>query len=192
MMVSHVPNTHPWSWILSTLTSIANSFFWLVVVCWFANQQLIYATVNFIFIIFALLHLTSQTMRQRFPTHSTPCTPPSLPPLIPTLGWLLCLPFKFRPLKANVPCCLYFLTCVVSRPPNKSPNSGTTKPDHGRLAWGHRRLRHYVLWPPLTYPWKERAKPLEHRAVAAHVGCCVCCVLCLCCVCLHILLLLFS
>jgi hypothetical protein len=35
-----------------------------------------------------------------------------------------------------------------------------------------------VLWAPLTYPWRERAKPLGVRAVAAHAGCCV--VLCFC------------
>ena len=36
----------------------------------------------------------------------------------------------------------------------------------------------------LVHPWRERAKLLEGRAAAAHVGCCVFFVLCvvLCCV----------
>ncbi len=62
--------------------------------------------------------------------------------------------------------------------PNKGTGRGTAKPDHGRLAWDHRRPRCHVLWAPLTYPWRERAKPLGGRAAAAHVGCCVFCVLC--------------
>ena len=41
-----------------------------------------------------------------------------------TFGWLLCLPFKFRPLKAKSPFPLNFLTCVVSHP----PNTPTTRP----------------------------------------------------------------
>ena len=99
-------------------------------------------------------------------------------PQLSIAGWLLCLPFKFQPLKAKAPFGIYFLTCVVLHPQNKSTNSGATKPDHGCLAWDHRRPRRHVLWAPLTYPWRERAKPVEGRTVAAHVGCCVFCVLC--------------
>ena len=100
-------------------------------------------------------------------------------PQLSIAGWLLCLPFKFWPLKAKAPFCLYFLACVVLRPQNKSTNSGTTKPDHGRLARDHRRPLCHVLWVPLTYPWRERSKPLEGRVAASHVVCCcVFCVLC--------------
>jgi hypothetical protein len=107
-------------------------------------------------------------------------SPESLPPIMPTLGWLLCFPFKFWPLKAKAPFCLYFLTCVDLHPPNKSPNSGATKPDHGHLAWDHRRPRRHVLWAPLTYPWREKATLLEGRAEAAHFGwlLCLCLVFC--------------
>jgi hypothetical protein len=35
-----------------------------------------------------------------------------------------------------------------------------------------------VLVMPLTYPWREREKPLEGRAAGAHVGCCLFYVLC--------------
>ena len=92
-----------------------------------------------------------------------------------TVGWLLWLGhFK----ATNEPFSLNFWACVASRPPNKPTNGGAAKPDHGRLAWDHRRPRHHVVWVPLTYPRRQRAKPLGGRAVAAHVGCCVVCVLC--------------
>jgi hypothetical protein len=83
-------------------------------------------------------------------------------PLALHVGWWLCLPFKFRPLKANAPFSLYLLTCVVSRPTNKPTNCGTTaKPEEGCLAWDHRERWRHVLGAPLTSsPWRERAKPL--------------------------------
>ena len=77
--------------------------------------------------------------------------------------------FKFWPLKAKAPFPLYFLTCVVLRPPNKSTSRGPTKPEHGRLAWDHGMPWHHVLWAPLAYPWSERTKPLKGRAAAAHL-----------------------
>ena len=113
-------------------------------------------------------------------------SPESFPPLMPALGWLLCLPFKCWPLKAKAPFRLYFSTCVVFCPPNKSTNSSTTKPDHRCLAWDHRRPRGHVLWAPLTYPWIERAKPLEGRVMAAHFV--VVCLLCFCVLCCDVLL----
>ena len=84
----------------------------------------------------------------------------------------------FRPLKAKaMPITLFFDgVCICIS--NKGTGSGTAKPDHGRLAWDHRRPQRHVLWAPLTYPWRERAKPLGARVVAAHVGCCV--LLCFC------------
>ena len=151
---------------------------WLVVVWLFADWQPIYTAV-FFFIIFALLHLTSKMMGQRPPTRSKPHAPPLsfFPTLtvITTLGWLLWLGhFK----ATNEPFSLNFWACVASRSPNKPTNGGAAKPYHGRLAWDHRRPRHHVVWVPLTYPRRQRAKPLGGRAVAAHVGCCVVCVLC--------------
>ena len=35
-----------------------------------------------------------------------------------------------------------------------------------------------MLWALLTYQWRERAKPLEGRAAASHVGCWGFCALC--------------
>ena len=146
-----------------------------VIICWLAANL----HCRVFFIIFALLHLTSKMMGQRPPTRSKPHAPPlsSFPTLTAntTLGWLLWLGhFK----ATNEPFSLNFWACVALRPPNKPTNGGAAKPDHGRLAWDHRRPCHHVVWVPLTYPRRQRAKPLGGRAVAAHVGCCVVCVLC--------------
>ena len=109
-----------------------------------------------------------------------PCatSPDSLQPPMLTLGWLLCFPVMFRPLKAKAAPIALFFDGVCVGVPNKGTGRGTAKPDHRRLAWDHRRPRHHVLWAPLTYPWRDRAKPLGVRAVAAHAGCCV--LLCFC------------
>ena len=103
-------------------------------------------------------------------------SPDSLPPPMPTLGWLLCFPFKFWPLKAKAMPITLFFDGVCVGIPNKGTSRGAAKPDHRRLAWDHRRPRRHVLWAPLTYPWRERAKPLGGRAAASHVYCCVFCV----------------
>ena len=105
-------------------------------------------------------------------------SPDSLPLLMLTLGWLLCLPFKFWPLKAKATPLALFFDGVCIGVPNKGTGRGTAKPDHGLLAWDHRMLQRHVLWALLTYPWRERAKPLEGRVAAAHAGCCVFRVLC--------------
>ena len=105
-------------------------------------------------------------------------SPDSLPPTILTLGWLLCFPFMFWPLKAKATPITLFVDGVCVGVSNKGTGCGTAKPDHGRLAWDHRRPRHHVLWALLTCPWRERAKSLGARAVVAHAGCCV--LLCFC------------
>ena len=100
-------------------------------------------------------------------------SPHSLPLPMLTISWLLCFPFMFWPLKAKTMPIALFYDGVCVHIPNKGAGCGTAKPDRGRLAWDHRRPRHHVLWAPLTYSWRERAKPLGVRAVAAHAGCCV-------------------
>jgi hypothetical protein len=104
-------------------------------------------------------------------------SPDSLPPPMLTLGWLLCFPFKFWPLKAKDKPIALFFDGVCIGVPNEGTGRGTAKPDHRCLSWDLRRPRRHVLWAPLTYPWRERAKPLGVRVVVAHVGCCVFCVL---------------
>ena len=98
-------------------------------------------------------------------------SPDSLPPPMLTLGWLLCFPFMFQPLKSKtMPIALFFDGVCVDIS-NKGTNRGTAKPGQVHLAWDHRRPGRHVLWAPLTYPWRERAKPPRVRAVAAHAGC---------------------
>jgi len=65
--------------------------------------------------------------------------------------------------------------------PNEEPNSSKRNPDSTRLIRTigyHREPRHHDLGPPLPYPGRERAKPLEGRTAADHVSCCVFFVLC--------------
>ena len=81
MMALRFPHASRLSHIPSMLPSIAAACFWLVVVFRFADWWPINATVYFIFIIFALLHLTSQTIGQRFPMRSIPRAPPLQIPL---------------------------------------------------------------------------------------------------------------
>ncbi len=134
---------------------------------------------------------------------SSPFYPPLRPPVF---GWLLCFgpPIGSRftppcilfqlflhcsiqhpkqwdsvspcPLKAKATPIALFFDGVCVGIPNEGTGRGTAKPDHGRLAWDHRRPQRHVLVAPLSYPWRERAKPLGGRAAASHVGCCVFCV----------------
>ena len=117
MMASRFPHASHSSNIPSMLPSVAAACFWLVVVFWFADWQPINATMYCIFIIFALLHSTSQTMGQCFSTPSTPraTSPDSLPPPMLTLGWLLCFPFMFQPLKAKtMPIALFLMGSLLA------------------------------------------------------------------------------
>jgi hypothetical protein len=61
-------------------------------------------------------------------------TPDSLPPLMPTLSWLLCFPFRFWPLKAKATPIAIFFDGVCVGVPNEGTGCGTAKPDHGQLS----------------------------------------------------------
>jgi hypothetical protein len=52
VMESTPLHASPWSHCLLSDSFVFNSYFWLVVVCWFADWQPIKATMYFIFIIF--------------------------------------------------------------------------------------------------------------------------------------------
>ena len=122
-MASRLPHASRLSIIPSMLPSIKAA-------CFLVGRP-INATMYCIFIIFASLHSMSQTMGQRFPTRSTPCAP---------LGWLLCRPFKFGPLKAKAtPIALLFDGVCVSVP-NEGTNRGTTKTAGASLAWTHSKM----------------------------------------------------
>ena len=167
------------------LPSAAATCFWLVVVFWSANLRPIYATI-FYFNYFCIAPFDVTNNGTPFPLAFHPpraISPNSLPLLMPTLGWLLCFPFKFWPLKAKATPNTLFFDGVCVGILNRGTGHGTTKPDHGRLAWDHRRPRRHVLWAPLTYPWRERAKPLEGRGWRLMMVVVVCSVLCfVCCV----------
>jgi hypothetical protein len=82
--------------------------------------------------------------------------------------------------KGHGPVDVSIYLCLVVLGPKQGNWLRATKSSSARLAWDHRRTRCRVFWEPLTYPWRERAKAklLEGRVEAAHVGCCVFCVLC--------------
>ena len=52
---------------------------------------------------------------------------------------------------------------------NKGTVRCAAKPSGTRLAWNHRETLPRELGAHLVYSWRERAKPLRGRAVAAHV-----------------------
>ncbi len=67
----------------------------------------------------------------------------------PTLGWLLCLPMKFRPLKAMAPFPLYFFIVPIV-----SPNDGT-------------------MSPPMLHPGRASSINTPHCERRLSAGCCV-------------------
>jgi hypothetical protein len=116
------------------LPSTTATCFWLVVEFWSADWRPINPTVYFIFIIFCVAPFDDPNNGTAFPRALHPpraTSPDSLPPLTPTLGWLLCLPFKFRPLKAKATPLALFFDGVCVGVPNKGTGHGTAKPDHG-------------------------------------------------------------
>ncbi len=113
------------------------------------------------------------------PSHASSPMPPLLPSL--TFSWLLCPSIEWRPSKAETPPPSLFFDVFCLRPLNKWSNTGDWKLEGSRSfntllgscgakIWGHHCLIH-----------RERAKPLDRAAVAAHFDCCVCvsgCALC--------------
>ena len=102
-------------------------------------------------------------------------------PQIPTVGLLLCLPFKFQLLKANVPFPLYFLTCIVLQPqlshqPMVVPSNPTVSALHGKIG----RAGAICMW----FPWLAHGGRGQSRwrvggwRLVLVVVFCVCIVLC--------------
>ncbi len=102
----------------------------------------------------------------------------------PIISWLLRVFVDWQPPKAKaLPSSLFFDgACVGSS--NKGTNHGAAKPNRARLEPAYGKQWRHELPAPLLYPWRERAKPLEGRAMEAHFGV-VYCVVFVCC-CLHI------
>ena len=104
MMASHFPHSSCSSNIPSMLPSVTIPCFWLVVVFWFADWRPINATMYCIFYNFCVAPFDVPNNGTVFPhaLHPSRATSPdSLPPQMLTIGWLMCFPFMFRPLKAK-------------------------------------------------------------------------------------------
>ena len=117
------------------------------------------------------------------PMHSRPplaFTRASPLPFRQLSGWLWCWIIKRRPPKAKaMPIALFFDGVCVSAP-NEGTSSHKRKPATGRLHRTHSKLLCLDLRPWGMLPWRKMAKPLEGRAMAAHVGCWVFCVFVFC------------
>jgi hypothetical protein len=135
------------------------------------------ATVYFIFLFFCRSICHPQTIIWR-PPHTFCCDRVSsmmIPSLLsPTFGWFLHLTSKWWPPKAETPSLSLIFDGLHFGAPSKRTSCGNRKPATWRLLWIHGELRRQDLGAPLPYPWRERAKLLEGRVVAAHldvVGC---------------------
>jgi hypothetical protein len=143
---------------------------------WPSKAKLHLFAINFL-----LFKLLPDLMVYDAPPALQPSCTSSLILLLPqtsTVDWLLCLPFKFWPLKAKERPSLYFLTSVVRHHSNMQTNHGATKPGHGCFVQDNGVQRSRELGDPLTFPWRESATLLGGRAAVAYVyvGCCVFCV----------------
>ena len=91
---------------------------------------------------FPSLHSPPETMGKRPPPRVTPvriASPVPLPPQTPSIGWLSCLPFKWRPPKTGAPPISQFVDGRHFGAPNKGIERSAREP--GRRApligsWG--------------------------------------------------------
>ena len=126
----HTPHVlAPQSCLLSIIFSNVYSYFELVVVWAIVSWRPLSPRCFMFFSPFPPFKLLTDLMVQRPPPgHFTPACASSLL----SVGLLLCLPFKFWPLKANAPFPLYFLVSCFA-----PTNGGTPKPGGKCLAWDH-------------------------------------------------------
>ncbi len=117
----------------------------------------------------------SETLPPLIPPRS--CTLPNILPIANANFWLVVVfsqpkrqPPKPRP---HPPLC--FLMGCVSATPTAAPPNPKARALHGPIGSGG-TMRWWRRWP--THG-ERGLKPLEGRAAATHVGCCVCCWLCL-------------
>jgi hypothetical protein len=136
------------------------------------------------YFILLLLSLPPQTMVWRLPHTFCPgCAPSpiSLLPRMPTFGWLLCCPSKRWPPKAKVTSLSLIFDVLHFGAPKEGTNRNKIAPNTARLVWAHKDQQRQDVGPWRMLPWQKMAKPLEGRAMAAHVGCCLFCVFCVLC-----------
>ncbi len=175
-MESHFPHAPPLPNLLAFLFYFTPMCFWLVVVF----EILIGSHLRprrFLL----LLSLPPQMMVWCPPHMFRPGRAPSpisFLPQTPTFGWLLrCLTKRWPP-KAEVTSLSLIFDVLHFNAPNKGTNSNGSAPNAARLVWAHRDQRRQDVGPWRMLPWWKIAKPLEGRAMAAHVGYCVLCFLC--------------
>jgi hypothetical protein len=73
---------------------------------------------------------------------------------MPTLGWLLGLPFKFRPPKAKAkPITLYFDGVCIDAP-KEGTNRGAIKDTSTSLSWACSKTLRQELGPWRQLPWQ--------------------------------------
>ena len=132
-MVSHATHTHPRSRIVSMPLRQGRLF---LVGCCVLVRRLVADLCHHVFYFnyFCIAPFDVPNNGIAFPPPLQPpraTSPDSLPPLMPTLGWLLCFPFKFQPLKVKATPITLFFDWVCVGIPNKGTGHGTAKPDHG-------------------------------------------------------------
>ncbi len=123
--------------ILSILSYVADACFWLVVVWavvdWWPSKG---NGVSYIYIFSSFEFVTSNDWMPPPHTLQPPRTssPTSILPRTPTTIWLLYLPIKWQPPKAEAPFPLYFFDSSLFHLPNRWTSHRAAKPNHGRLA----------------------------------------------------------
>ncbi len=116
----HPPALPRWSPLLSLLSFIIGTCFWLVVVCKFIDRRPPKVTVYFLFDFILHQICCLQRLDAALPYVQPPCTssPTSLLPQPPTPSWLLCVTNKRRPPKADAPFSSLFFDVVYFGVPN--------------------------------------------------------------------------
>ncbi len=159
--------------------------FLVAVVCKILNQQPSKANMHFFwyFVVDKFNCPNNGMASPHAPPPPLASTLASPLPLRQLLGWLSCWIIKRQPPKAKATLVALFFDGVCVSAPNKGTCSHECKPASRRLRQTHSKPLCLDLRPWQMLQWQKMAKPLEGRAVVAHVGCCVFCVFCvLCCV----------
>ena len=154
-MVSHFPRASRLLKFPSKLPFVVDAYFWLVVVWAVFDQGHPKAMVYYISIFHYHVNSCPKWWDDALPKALPPTrafSQTSLIPLPPTIGWLLCVATKWRPLKADTPCfslflMRLFLATQISKPAIAPPNSATgalrrTIGSRGAIGWGHPRCTH--------------------------------------------------
>jgi hypothetical protein len=161
--------------LLSLLCSVVCTYFWLVVVLYSIDWQPSKTKIYFILKKIVPLNVTPNKLTMPLTT----CSAPPVPPLQHSfyhshqLFVDCCVLSHYGGHLSQLPSHLSLFDGSLLGAPNKGTNHGKSNPDSACFAWTHGELQCHNLGAQQPYTWRERAKPLEGRAVAAHVGYCV-------------------